>query len=71
MCEINLQKNTITDTGLFTLRRNQKKLMSIVKSPFKSLPTVNNDKYNRVRAGSEGPRTVDSPPIVRLFNEKF
>ncbi|XP_058810715.1 tyrosine-protein kinase Fer isoform X2 [Phymastichus coffea] len=58
------KKNTITDTGLYTLRRNQKKLMSIVKSPFKSLPTVNNEKNNRVRAGSEGSRTIDSPPIV-------
>ena len=66
MCHINLQKSTVTDNGLFTLRRN-KKLMTIIRSPFKSLPIIHNNKNGLFRASSEGPtlsKVVNSPPVV-------
>lgn len=50
---IHLQTSVITDNGFFTLRRNQK-FMTILKSPFKSLPVIHNEKKGLVRTGSEG-----------------
>ena len=52
-CDINFQKNIITDNGFFTLRRNQK-FVTMFKSPFKSLPIIQNEKNGILRAGSEG-----------------
>ncbi|XP_029034275.2 tyrosine-protein kinase Fer isoform X1 [Osmia bicornis bicornis] len=48
------KKNTVADIGLFTLRRNQR-FMTIFRSPFKSLPIINDTKDGTVRSSSEGP----------------
>ncbi|KOX72190.1 Tyrosine-protein kinase Fps85D [Melipona quadrifasciata] len=51
---LRLQKNTVADIGLFTLRRNQR-FMTIFRSPFKSLPIINDTKDGTIRSSSEGP----------------
>jgi len=41
--------------------------MTILKSPFKSLPAINNSKNGLIRANSEGPTAKadkNSPPVV-------
>ncbi|KAF3427520.1 hypothetical protein E2986_09543 [Frieseomelitta varia] len=48
------KKNTVADIGLFTLRRNQR-FMTIFRSPFKSLPLINDTKDGTIRSSSEGP----------------
>ncbi|KAK1126184.1 hypothetical protein K0M31_004820 [Melipona bicolor] len=48
------KKNTVADIGLFTLRRNQR-FMTIFRSPFKSLPIINDTKDGTIRSSSEGP----------------
>ncbi|XP_067209784.1 tyrosine-protein kinase Fer isoform X2 [Linepithema humile] len=62
------KKNTVADSGLFTLRRNQR-FMTILKSPFKSLPAINNAKNGVIRANSEGPTAKaenNVPPVVPM-----
>ncbi|XP_011251363.2 tyrosine-protein kinase Fer isoform X2 [Camponotus floridanus] len=60
------KRKKVIDNGLFTLRRNQR-FMTILKSPFKSLPAINDSKNGLIRANSEGP-TVKAenniPPVV-------
>nr|KAF7412882.1 hypothetical protein H0235_012733 [Vespula pensylvanica] len=61
------KKSTVADNGLFTLRRNQR-FLTIIKSPFKSLPSISDSKNGLIRASSEGVTTkADSvPPVVPL-----
>ncbi|KAI4502795.1 hypothetical protein M0802_001839 [Mischocyttarus mexicanus] len=61
------KKSTGADNGLFTLRRNQR-FLTIIKSPFKSLPAISDSKNGLIRASSEGVTTkADSvPPVVPL-----
>lgn len=62
-----MQRTSIVDNGFFTLRKN-KKIMTIIKTPFKSLPAIHNEKNHLVRAGSEGstiPKAVDLSSVVR------
>ncbi|XP_014602817.1 PREDICTED: tyrosine-protein kinase Fps85D isoform X2 [Polistes canadensis] len=61
------KKSTVADNGLFTLRRNQR-FLTIIKSPFKSLPAISDSKNGLIRASSEGVTTkADSvPPVVPL-----
>ncbi|XP_020291800.1 tyrosine-protein kinase Fer isoform X1 [Pseudomyrmex gracilis] len=63
-----LQRSTVADSGLFTLRRNQR-FIKLLKTPFKSLPAINDSKNRMIRANSEGP-TVKAdnnvPPVVPL-----
>ncbi|XP_046418972.1 tyrosine-protein kinase Fer isoform X2 [Neodiprion fabricii] len=64
---VNNKRNTVPDIGFFTLRRNQR-IVTLLKSPFKSLPSISNEKNGLVRANSEGPMTqrIDTPPVVPL-----
>ncbi|KAJ8675221.1 hypothetical protein QAD02_011007 [Eretmocerus hayati] len=60
------KRSSIMDIGLLTLRKN-KKLMTIIRSPFKSLPAIHYEKNRLVRAGSEGssvPSAVDFSKLV-------
>ncbi|XP_017757149.1 PREDICTED: tyrosine-protein kinase Fer isoform X1 [Eufriesea mexicana] len=59
------KKNTVADIGLFTLRRNQR-FMTIFKSPFKSLPVINDTKDGMIRSNSEGPtsKADNTLPVV-------
>ncbi|XP_033224722.1 tyrosine-protein kinase Fer isoform X3 [Belonocnema kinseyi] len=61
------KKKTIIDNGIFTLRRNQR-LMTIFRTPFKSLPMIHETKNGVIRACSEGPtfKNIDIPPVVPL-----
>ncbi|XP_014208702.1 tyrosine-protein kinase Fer isoform X2 [Copidosoma floridanum] len=59
------KKCSITDSGLFTLRKN-KKIMQFVKTPFKSIPAIQNGKNGLFRASSEDsgiPRITESPSL--------
>lgn len=60
-----MQKNTVADIGLFTLRRNQR-FMTIFRSPFKSLPIINDTKDGTIRSSSEGPtpKADNTLPVV-------
>ncbi|XP_076765777.1 tyrosine-protein kinase Fer isoform X2 [Xylocopa sonorina] len=59
------KKNTVADIGLFTLRRNQR-FMTIFRSPFKSLPIINDTKDGTIRSSSEGPtsKADNTLPVV-------
>ncbi|XP_070168523.1 tyrosine-protein kinase Fer isoform X2 [Polyergus mexicanus] len=60
------KRKRIVDSGLFTLRRNQR-FITILKSPFKSLPAINDSKNGLIRANSEGPTAKadnNIPPVV-------
>ena len=63
-----LQKNSVADGGFLTLMKN-KKLQTILKTPFKSLPSIQNEKSkNSLMAGSEGLNTfipADNSLFVR------
>ncbi|XP_054003582.1 tyrosine-protein kinase Fer isoform X1 [Hylaeus anthracinus] len=61
------KKSTVADIGLFTLRRNQR-FMTIFRSPFKSLPMINDTKDGTVRSSSEGPtsKTDNTLPVAPL-----
>ncbi|XP_012268401.1 tyrosine-protein kinase Fer isoform X3 [Athalia rosae] len=64
---VNNKRNTVPDIGYFTLRKNQR-FITLLKSPFKSLPSIGNEKNGVVRACSEGPtcKRIDSPSVVPL-----
>ncbi|XP_076239315.1 tyrosine-protein kinase Fer isoform X2 [Calliopsis andreniformis] len=61
------KKNTVANIGLCTLRRNHR-FMTLFRSPFKSLPTINYTKDGTIRSRSEGPtsKADNTLPVASL-----
>ncbi|XP_044589788.1 tyrosine-protein kinase Fer isoform X1 [Cotesia glomerata] len=48
-----IKRNTVADTSMFTLRRNQR-FLTMIKTPFKTVPATNNNGNGIIRAKSVG-----------------